>query len=106
MRGHAFPRVASSADEWELRMQYKAAWYALIAIAVVVIVFELFFRYRYVRAGDELWRIDRVTERACLVRVGNADCTSGATTATVPHAATRTTANPYLASPTPEPNPR
>jgi len=87
-------------------MQYRAAWYALIAIAVVVIVFELFFRYRYVRAGDQLWRIDRVTEQACLVRVGNADCASDAGGAPAPRAAPRTTANPYLASPTPEPNPR
>lgn len=87
-------------------MRYRAAWYALIAIAVVVIVFELFFRYRYVHAGDQVWRIDRVTEQACLVRVGAADCTSGATTAAAPRVAPRTPANPYLASPTPEPNPR
>ncbi|HEY6327155.1 MAG TPA: hypothetical protein VIW73_11655 [Candidatus Cybelea sp.] len=86
-------------------MRFKAAWYALIAIAVVVIVFELFFRYRYVRAGDQLWRIDRVTEQACLVRVGNADCAAAAAGAT-PRAAPRMTLNPYLASPTPEPNPR
>jgi hypothetical protein len=87
-------------------MRYKAAWYALIAIAVAVIVFELFFRYRYERAGDQLWRIDRVTEQACLVRVGNADCASAAAGAATPRAAPRITANPYLASPTPEPNPR
>jgi len=87
-------------------MRYRAAWYALIAIAVVVIVFELFFRYRYVHAGDQVWRIDRVTEQACLVRVGTADCTSGATTAAAARAAPRTPPNPYLASPTPEPNPR
>jgi hypothetical protein len=87
-------------------MRYKAAWYALIAIAVVLIVFELFFRYRYVRAGDQVWRIDRVTEQACLVRVGSADCASGAANAATPRAAPRAMANPYLASPTPEPNPR
>jgi hypothetical protein len=87
-------------------MRYRAAWYALIAIAVVVIVFELFFRYRYVRAGDQLWRIDRVTEQACLVRVGSADCAAGSTTAAAPRPAPRAPQNPYLASPTPEPNPR
>lgn len=87
-------------------MQYKAAWYALIAVAVVVIVFELFFRYRYVQAGDQLWQIDRVTEQACLVRVGNADCSGAAAGAATPRTASRMTANPYLASPTPEPNPR
>jgi len=83
-------------------MRYRSAWYALIAIAVVVLVFELFFRYHYVRAGDRLWRIDRVTEQACLVRVGNADCAGPATAAAAPRAAQ----NPYLASPTPEPNSR
>ncbi len=87
-------------------MRYRAAWYALVAIAVVVILFELFFRYRYVRAGDQVWRIDRVTEQACLVRIGNADCAAGAAAATRPRAAPRAAQNPYLASPTPEPNPR
>ena len=87
-------------------MQYKPAWYALIAIAVVVIVFELFFRYHYVHAGDQVWRIDRVTEQACLVRVGSADCASAAVGAAAPRAAPQVTQNPYLASPTPEPNPR
>jgi uncharacterized membrane protein YadS len=78
----------------------------LIAFAVVVIVFELFFRYRYVRAGEQLWRIDRVTEQSCLVRVGGAVCGSETAAAAAPRAAARVTANPYLASPTPEPNPR
>ncbi len=86
-------------------MQYKVAWYALIAIAVVVIVFELFFRYRYVSAGDNVWRIDRITEQACLVRAGNADCSPGTTAAAAPRSAPKVTLNPYLASPTPEPNP-
>ncbi len=87
-------------------MRYKAAWYALIAVAVVLIVFELFFRYRYVSAGDNVWRIDRVTEQACLVRAGNADCASGPTAAAAPRIAPKVNVNPYLASPTPEPNPR
>jgi len=87
-------------------MRYRAAWYALIAIAVVVIVFELFFRYHYAQGGDRLWRIDRVTEQACLVRVGAPDCAAGAAAATGPRAAPRAAQNPYLASPTPEPNPR
>lgn len=87
-------------------MQYRAAWYALIAVAVVVIVFELFFRYRYVSAGDQVWRIDRITEQACLVRAGSADCSSGTTAAAAPRSAPKAPVNPYLASPTPEPNPR
>jgi len=87
-------------------MRYRAAWYALIAIAVVVIVFELFFRYHYVSAGDHVWRIDRVTEQACLVRTGDADCAPGSAAAAAPRAAPKVSVNPYLASPTPEPNPR
>jgi len=85
-------------------MRYRAAWYALIAIALIVIIFELFFRFRYVRAGDQVWRIDRITEQACLVRIGGAICSPSSP---VPaRAAVRPAArNPYLASPTPEPNP-
>jgi hypothetical protein len=82
--------------------RYRAAWYALAAVAVVVILFELFFRYRYVAAGNHLWRIDRVTERACVVRVGEPICSE----ASAPHVARAAAPqNPYLASPTPEPNP-
>jgi hypothetical protein len=87
-------------------MRYRAAWYALIAIALVVIIFELFFRYRYVGAGNRVWRIDRVTEQACLVRVGSAICSSSAPAPAARDAAVRPAdGNPYLASPTPEPNP-
>lgn len=80
-------------------MPYRVAWYVFAAIVVVVLLFELFFRYRYVHAGNELWRIDRLTERACLVQVGEALCSP-------PHAAQRARYNPYLFEPTPEPNPR
>jgi hypothetical protein len=87
-------------------MRYRAAWYALIAIALVVIIFELFFRYRYVGAGNRVWRIDRVTEQACLVRVGSAICSSSPPAPVARDAAVRPAdRNPYLASPTPEPNP-
>jgi hypothetical protein len=82
-------------------MRYRAAWYALVAIAIVLILFELFFRYRYVRAGDQVWRIDRVTEQACLVRIGSAICSS----ATAAGATPRPRINPYLVPPTAEPNP-
>ena len=85
----------------EMEMRYRAAWYALVAIAIVLILFELFFRYRYVRAGDQVWRIDRVTEQACLVRVGDAICSSSAES----RAAPKTRVNPYLVPPTAEPNP-
>jgi hypothetical protein len=82
-------------------MRCRAAWYALIAIAVVLILFELFFRYRYVRAGDQVWRIDRVTEQACLVRIGSAICSPSP----VLRGVRRTRINPYLVPPTAEPNP-
>jgi hypothetical protein len=81
-------------------MQNKAAWYAFGFLALVVVLFDLFFRFRYEQAGDRLWRIDRISERACLVQIGDANCS--------PPPADRATLkparNPYLASPTPEPN--
>lgn len=82
-------------------MRYRAAWYALIAIAVVLILFELFFRYRYVRAGDQVWRIDRVTEQACLVRIGSPICSPSPAL----RGLRRARINPYLVPPTAEPNP-
>jgi hypothetical protein len=88
-------------------MQYKSAWYALIVVAIVLIIFELFFRYRYVHAGGQLWRIDRVTEQACLVRIGDAMCSPSTVPVGAPGAGRRSAnRNPYLVSPTPEPNPR
>jgi hypothetical protein len=88
-------------------MRYRTAWYALITVALIVIIFELFLRYRYVHAGDQVWRIDRVTEQACLVRVGSAVCSSSPQDAPAARGAAARSAgrNPYLASPTPEPNP-
>lgn len=74
------------------------AWYVFALVALVVIVFELFFRYRYVQAGEHLWRIDRLTERACLVRVGEAVCSKPAGRAPAPVPTT------VFVSPTPEPN--
>jgi len=75
--------------------------YAFAAIIVVVLLFELFFRYRYMQAGNTLWRIDRLTERACVVSVGDAICSP----AQMPRV-TRPRYNPYLFEPTPVPNPR
>lgn len=81
-------------------MQFRAAWYALGLIALVLILFELFFRFRYEDAGGHLWRIDRITERACIVQIGDAICSNPP----VGRAAPRARRNPYLDSPTPEPN--
>lgn len=82
-------------------MPFRVAWYIFAAIVAVVLLFELFFRYRYEPAGRALWRIDRLTERACLVQVGEALCSTPP-----PSAARRTRYNPYLFEPTPEPNPQ
>jgi hypothetical protein len=79
-------------------MQFKGAWYAFALAAAVLILFELFFRFRYVQAGDHLWRIDRVTERACLVRIGEAICSPPPATPAARHVSA------LPASPTPEPN--
>jgi hypothetical protein len=83
-------------------MPIRTVWYVFAAIVVVVLIFELFFRYRYVHAGNQLWRIDRVTERACLVQIGEAICSPPP----APRVAPRARYNPYLYEPTPEPNPR
>ncbi len=85
-------------------MQYRAAGYALIALAIILILFDLFLRYRYVAAGNEVWRIDRVTEKACIVRLGDAIC-SPSSYSERPTLRIRPTHNPYLGAPTPEPNP-
>lgn len=85
-------------------MNYRGAWYAFAALAIVVILFELFFRFRYEPAGNRLWRIDRLTERACLVRIGDALCSPGADLRLFRGTGGGSHRNPYLASPTPEPN--
>jgi hypothetical protein len=82
-------------------MRFSGAWYAFGLLAVVVILFELFFRFRYEEAGNRLWRIDRITERACLVQIGDAICAK-------PRAlgfSLRAPRNQDFDSPTPEPNP-
>jgi hypothetical protein len=80
-------------------MTFRRAWYVFGALALIVLVFELFFRFHYVQAGNRLWRLDRVTEQACLVRVGEAICSGPAP------AVARRAATTYIpSSPTPEPN--
>lgn len=78
---------------------YRAAWYVFAALAIIVVIFELFFRFRYVNAGNRVWRIDRITERACLVQIGDALCEPR-----VFPANSRPRLNADLESPTPEPN--
>lgn len=86
-------------------MEYRPLGFALIALAIVLILFDVFFRYRFIVAGDRVWRIDRVTDQACIVRVGDAICS---TSLSYGRRSVRVlpTTNPYLSSPTPEPNPR
>ncbi|MBV8725152.1 MAG: hypothetical protein JO078_13205 [Candidatus Eremiobacteraeota bacterium] len=83
-------------------MEYRPLGFALIALAIVLILFDVFFRYRFVVAGDRVWRIDRVTDQACIVSVGDAICSTSLSSG---RRTVRVT-NPYLSSPTPEPNPR
>lgn len=79
-------------------MTFRTAWYIFGVVALGILIFELFFRYHYVEAGNRLWRLDRVTEQACLVRVGEAICSA-------PGVARRATTTYIIpASPTPEPN--
>lgn len=48
-------------------MRLKAA-YALAALALVWLLFQVFFRYQYVRGGPLIiWRIDRLTGVSCRV---------------------------------------
>ncbi|MBV9233311.1 MAG: hypothetical protein JO030_04655 [Candidatus Eremiobacteraeota bacterium] len=86
-------------------MEYKPLGFALVALAIVLILFDVFFRYRFIVAGERIWRIDRVTDKACIVALGDALC-SALPSATQPTVRVRATRNPYLSSPTPEPNPR
>ncbi|MBV8197441.1 MAG: hypothetical protein JO263_04860 [Candidatus Eremiobacteraeota bacterium] len=86
-------------------MEYRPLGYALVVLAIVLILFDVFFRYRYIVAGDRVWRIDRVTDQACIVTLGDAICSSSASpTGRTIHI--RSSRNPYFSSPTPEPNPR
>jgi hypothetical protein len=78
---------------------YHTAWYVFLGLAAIVIIFELFFRFRYIQAGNHLWRIDRITEQACLVQIGDARCAPDAFPAN-----SRRRINADLESPTPEPN--
>jgi hypothetical protein len=84
----------------------RPAWYVFGVLAILVILFELFFRFRYERAGDRLWRIDRLTERACVVSVGDAICSAPPEQSSFPRARPHGHRNPYIDIPTPEPNPR
>jgi hypothetical protein len=78
---------------------YRPAWYVFAVLALIIIVFELFFRFRYINAGNHLWRIDRITERACLVQIGEALCEPRVFPANA-----RRHVDADLESPTPEPN--
>jgi hypothetical protein len=44
------------------------------AFATIGVIFQLFFRYEYLENGGVLWRIDRVTQQMCQVRIGDAKC--------------------------------
>lgn len=48
-------------------MPLKAV-YALATLVVIWMLFQVFFRYQYVSAGNIVWRIDRLTGASCWVQ--------------------------------------
>jgi hypothetical protein len=42
--------------------------YAVIALVMACVGFQLFFRYQYVSAANFVWRIDRLTGTLCEIR--------------------------------------
>lgn len=52
-------------------MKWREAFYVVLALLVLVAIFQLFFRYDYVASGGGglglVWRIDRLTGSACVL---------------------------------------
>jgi hypothetical protein len=47
---------------------------AVAAVALLLGVFQLFFRYEYLSGGSAVYRIDRITHQVCRVVDGLIDC--------------------------------
>ncbi|MGC9991970.1 MAG: hypothetical protein ABSD52_06220 [Candidatus Cybelea sp.] len=47
---------------------------AAAAVAALLAVFQLFFRYEYLSGGSAVYRIDRITHQVCRVVDGLIDC--------------------------------
>jgi hypothetical protein len=52
----------------------QPALYAAGALVLVLLVFQLFFRYEYIQNNGALWRLDRLTQQMCQVNVTQAGC--------------------------------
>jgi hypothetical protein len=56
-------------------MKWREVFYAVLALLVLAVIFQLFFRYQYVSGGDGfVWRVDRLTRQSCLVGIGSVRC--------------------------------
>jgi hypothetical protein len=47
---------------------------AVASVALLLAVFQLFFRYEYLSGGTAVYRIDRITHQVCRVVDGLTDC--------------------------------
>ncbi|HXO17165.1 MAG TPA: hypothetical protein VN909_03265 [Candidatus Dormibacteraeota bacterium] len=45
--------------------QLRRIGLSLLLLILLPAIFQAFFRYRNMRAGDTTWRIDRLTQQAC-----------------------------------------
>jgi hypothetical protein len=51
---------------------------AVASVAVLLLAFQIFFRYEYLSGGNAVYRIDRVTHEVCSVVDGLIDCAPSA----------------------------
>lgn len=54
--------------------KYGPAILAVALLAIVLVAFQLFFRYEYVKNGSVLLRIDRVTRETCRIDAADVVC--------------------------------
>jgi len=47
---------------------------AVASVGLLLMVFQLFFRYEYLSGGSAVYRIDRITHQVCRVVDGLTDC--------------------------------
>jgi hypothetical protein len=47
---------------------------AVASVGLLLMVFQLFFRYEYLSGGTAVYRIDRITHQVCRVVDGLTDC--------------------------------
>lgn len=54
--------------------KYGPALLAIALFAIVLVVFQLFFRYEYIKTGSALLRIDRITRETCRIDAASLSC--------------------------------